>query len=182
MTPSIVVPGIGGSGPDHWQTLWQQKDPALVRFEPGSWDYPDLDDWVAALDAAIAAAAAPPLLIVHSLACLMVAHWAARSARLIKGAFLVSVPDPSSPPFPPEARSFDGAPTDRFSFPALVVASSNDPFGTIAYSSSRARQWGAGYIVVGQHGHINAASRLGEWQQGAQLFEAFKTGTGAHLR
>ncbi|MGE0006024.1 MAG: RBBP9/YdeN family alpha/beta hydrolase [Parvibaculaceae bacterium] len=179
MTPAIIVPGIGGSGPDHWQSVWEKNDPALTRFQPASWDHPGLEDWIASLDAAIGAAPGRPFLIVHSLSCLLVAHWSVRSTKQIRGAFLVSVPDPESPPFPPAARSFGGAPRTRFSFPALVVASSNDPFGTTDYSRSRAGEWGAGYVVAGAHGHINGASGLGEWKQGAALFEAFKAGTGA---
>ncbi len=176
---AIVLPGITGSGPEHWQSIWEAQDPGLVRFQPASWDYPDLDDWVASLDTAIEAASQPPLLIVHSLACLLVAHWAARSARSIRGAFLVSVPNPMSPAFPPEARSFDAPPREPFTFPALIVASSNDPFGTIDYSRSRAREWGAGYVIAGAYGHINGASGLEEWEQGKALFEAFSAGTGA---
>lgn len=179
MTPAIVLPGIDGSGADHWQTVWEAQDPSLVRFRPASWDHPELDDWVMALEAAVEAAPAPPLLVVHSLACLLVAHWAARSARPIRGAFLVSVPDPKSPPFPPAARSFAEPPRRRFPFPALIVASTNDPFGTIEYSRSRAEEWGAGYVVAGAYGHMNGASGLGEWTQGKALFEAFKAGTGS---
>ncbi|MCW5711970.1 alpha/beta hydrolase [Shinella sp.] len=179
MISAIVLPGITGSGPEHWQSIWEAQDPSLFRFQPASWDYPDLDDWIASLDAAIATAAQPPLLIVHSLACLLVAHWSARSTRSIRGAFLVSVPDPKSPAFPAEARSFEEPPRQRFGFPALIVASSNDPFGTIDYSRSRAREWGAGYVIAGAYGHINGASGLGEWEQGKGLFEAFRAGTGA---
>ncbi|WP_395330151.1 alpha/beta hydrolase [Novosphingobium sp. BL-8H] len=28
----VVLPGIGGSGPAHWQTLWEQADPRMQRF------------------------------------------------------------------------------------------------------------------------------------------------------
>lgn len=178
MAIAIILPGIGGSGPDHWQTAWESKYPGLTRFRPSSWDFPDLDDWLEALDVAVAEAEVPPFLIAHSLACLLIAHWAHRSPRTIKGAFLVSVPDTESPAFPVEARSFDNVPARRFPFPTLVIASSNDPFATLDHSRSRARQWGAGYVVVGEHGHINGPSGLGDWRQGASHFEAFKTGAG----
>ena len=179
MTPAIVLPGITGSGPDHWQSVWEAQNPGLVRFQPASWDYPELDDWVASLDAAIEAASQPPLLIAHSLACLLVAHWSARGARRLRGAFLVSVPDPNSAPFPQEARSFAEPPRQRFPFPALIVASANDPFGTVEYSTSRALEWGTGYVIAGSYGHINGASGLDAWEQGKMLFEAFRAGTGS---
>lgn len=178
MIPVITLPGIGGSGPTHWQSAWEAKNPAIVRFQPARWDHPDLDDWLAALDRAVAAAPAPPLLVAHSLACLLVAHWAARGGRTVRGAFLVSVPDPRSPAFPAEARAFDDVPGGRLPFPALVVASTDDPFGTIGYTKARAEQWGAGHVAVGAHGHLNAASELGDWAEGAALLEAFRAGTG----
>src|SRR5262245_12003819 len=94
---TIILPGLGGSGEGHWQTLCRGSDPSAMAFQPSSWDQPKLDDWVAALDRAVASAADPALLVAHSLACLLVAHWAARGAVPIAGAFLVAVPDPDGP-------------------------------------------------------------------------------------
>lgn len=134
MPDIIILPGIGNSGDTHWQSRWQAQYPAMRRFRPSGWDRPVLDDWIAALDREIAASSAPPLLIGHSLACLLVAHWAARAAlqasRRIAGAFLVSVPDPAGPAFPPEAADFAPVPDHPLPFPALVIASSDDPFAT----------------------------------------------------
>src|SRR5438105_3158430 len=127
MPGTIILPGVGGSGDAHWQTHWQSRDRDMVRFRPASFDAPDLDDWLAALDRAVAASSEPALLVAHSLACLLVAHWAARGGRLARGAFLVAVPDPASPSFPAEAASFARVPDDPLPFPSLIVASANDP-------------------------------------------------------
>ena len=112
MKTAILLPGIGGSGAAHWQTMWERADPSLIRFDPADWDLPDLDDWLAALDRAIDATDEPPILIAHSLACLLVAHWAPRpGARTIRGAFLVAAPDPDGPAFPAShAASFRDVP------------------------------------------------------------------------
>lgn len=48
----VMVPGIGGSGPEHWQSHWESLYPNTLRIEPNSWDEPDLADWFAALDRA----------------------------------------------------------------------------------------------------------------------------------
>ena len=180
MATSIIVPGIGGSGEAHWQTRWQRRDPGMVRFAPASWDAPDLADWIEALDRAVLAAPCPPFLVAHSLACLLVPHWrAARPGRRIAGAFLVAVPDPEGPAFPAEAASFRGVPEGRLGFPALVVASTDDLYGPPEHARRRAEGWGAGLVVAGALGHINAASGLGDWPLGSQLFAAFRAGTGA---
>ena len=41
----ITLPGLGGSGDTHWQTLWERTDARFTRFQPASWDQPDLHDW-----------------------------------------------------------------------------------------------------------------------------------------
>lgn len=144
MSAIVILPGIGGSGESHWQTFWQKSDPSMVRFQPTDWDKPDLNDWLAALDRAIEEAAQAPILVAHSLACLLVAHWAARGpGRQVQGAFLVAVPDPDGPAFPAvEAASFRAVPETTLPFPALVVASSDDPYGSVSYALEVARRLG----------------------------------------
>src|SRR3954463_13846786 len=100
MQAIITLPGLGGSGETHWQTLWERADARVTRFQPASWDRPDLDDWEQSLERTVARCAAPPVLVAHSLACLLVAHWAARSRSAIAGACLVAVPDPDGVTFP----------------------------------------------------------------------------------
>ena len=179
MMTTMILPGIGGSGEAHWQTIWQREDPRMVRFRPGSWDRPELDDWIRALDVAVDQSNGPAMLIAHSLACLLVAHWASRSARTarIAGAFLVAVPDPDGPVFPRrEAGTFLDVPTVPLPFPALIVASSNDPYASLDHVEARAADWNAGLVEVGAHGHINGASGLGSWPEGARLLTAFRSG------
>jgi predicted alpha/beta hydrolase family esterase len=176
-TTLINLPGIGGSGEQHWQTIWELSDPRIVRFKPASWDQPELIDWIKALEAAVRASVEPPVLVAHSLACLLVAHWSATSRSSIAGAFLVCVPDPLGAQFPIEAASFRGVPPTPLRFPSLVVASSNDPYSAIDVVRQRAHQWHAGLLEVGAAGHINAASDLGDWALGRMLLEAFCAGT-----
>src|SRR4029450_3352348 len=98
-------------------------------FHPPDWNPPEPKDWISALDRAVGAAATPPLLVAHSLACLLVAHWQQVSTAPVVGAFLVAVPNPQSEAFPVEAASFANPPLGKFRFPSLVIASANDPYG-----------------------------------------------------
>lgn len=173
--PVILLPGIGGSGPDHWQSHWERSDPDMTRFAPSDWDRPGLADWCEALDRAVDALDQPPILVAHSLACLLVVHWAAAAREtLVSGAMLVAVPDPSGPAFPDAARSFAQVPEQTLPFPSLIVASVNDPYGTVDHSERRARQWGSRLIAMGPLGHINAASNLSDWPAGGELLAAFR--------
>jgi predicted alpha/beta hydrolase family esterase len=177
MTGIVILPGIGGSGEAHWQTYWERRNSRASRFQPRSWDRPDLADWMAALDRAVAAAPGAPLLVAHSLACLLVAHWQRASSLPIAGAFLVAVPDPEAEALPVEAAGFASVPKDKFRFPSLIVASSDDPYGTIEYARARAAQWGSSIVEVGALGHINSQSGLADWPGGSALFQAFAAGT-----
>ena len=176
MTDIIVLPGIGGSGETHWQTRWEDADPRMRRFAPASWDHPVLADWIAALDTAIDAGEPRPLLLAHSLACLLVAHWQRVSSRAIAGACLVAVPDPDSAAFPAEAAAFTQPPDNRFGFPSLVVASSDDPYAGLPHVHARAAQWGSAVVEVGARGHINGSSGLADWREGRNLLTAFMAG------
>ena len=172
----ITLPGLGGSGDGHWQTLWERDDARFTRFQPASWDRPDLDDWEQTLERAVKRCAKPPVLVAHSLACLLMAHWAARFPSAIAGAFLVAVPDPDGDKFPAEAASFKPMPDRPLRFPSLIIASTNDPYGDIATTRQRARAWQSSLIVLGALGHINASSGLVDWPQGRALLEAFSAG------
>ena len=112
------------------------------------------------------------ILVAHSLACLLVAHWASRrSGYVLKGAFLVAVPDPQSASFPVTAHGFAPVPMAPFAFRSLVIASANDPFGSQAHAEQCAIAWGSTFVDIGQAGHINADSGHGEWNEGYALFQ-----------
>ncbi|NOT22463.1 MAG: serine hydrolase family protein [Nitrospiraceae bacterium] len=173
VTPVLVLPGIGNSGTQHWQTLWELRHPDWQRVNLGEWNSPACDNWVRALDAAVRACSSPPVLVAHSLGCLLVAHWAQRSALVPKGAFLVAVPDPQSTNFPATACGFAPVPMVPFAFQSFVVASANDSLGSLGYAEHCAMVWGSTFVDIGQAGHINADSGHGEWNEGYDLLQRF---------
>jgi predicted alpha/beta hydrolase family esterase len=168
--PVITVPGWTGSGPGHWQTLWELRDPLIRRVEQADWNNPVAAAWVARLDEAVRAAPAPPVLVAHSLGCLTVVHWAAatRSARAA-GALLVAPPDVERAGAPRPLRSFAPVPMAPLPFPAVVVASRDDPFATVERASGWADAWGAELVDVGQAGHLDTASGVRDWPKGRSL-------------
>ncbi|SHM47897.1 hypothetical protein SAMN05192549_101689 [Duganella sacchari] len=182
----LIVPGIGNSGAEHWQTRWQEKYADITRIAPASWDAPECDDWVAAIERAVQASGPQTLIVAHSLGCLAVAHWAhsrvtggaATDTNGIAGALLVAVPDPDGPVFPGAARGFAPLPTQRLPFPSLIVASDDDPYAKADYAQRCAQAWGSRLYRIGKRGHINAASGLGDWPEGWRLLESL-TGPGS---
>jgi len=164
--PTLIVPGIGNSGPKHWQTVWEGRHPRWRRVVQRDWDHPDCDEWVRAFAAAVAACAVPPLIIAHSIGCLVVAHWASRSAVPIRAAFLVAVPDPDGPGFPSAAKGFAPLPLAPLHCSSVVVASTDDPYGSVLHAQRCAAAWGSACVSIGGAGHINAESHLGAWPEG----------------
>ena len=167
--PVLILPGYGDSGPQHWQSLWQSAEPSFRRVQQRDWEHPVCAEWCAALEQAVAHSGPETLLVAHSLGCLLVAHWAAASTQRIRGALLVAVPDPAGPAFPQEASGFAPLPRQRLRFPSIVVASSDDPYGSPGHSAACAVAWGSRLVEIGAAGHINAGSGLADWPAGREL-------------
>lgn len=169
----LMVPGIDNSGPGHWQSLWEAEDPRIVRAELGMWNRPRRNVWVTNLGHAIRQLTAPVVLCAHSLGCLAVAWWAAlerqRSNHPVAAALLVAPPDCDWPDQDSRLADFAPSPEVQLPFPALLVASRNDPYADIDSAWRMAAQWGANFLDAGELGHINADSNLGRWPTGRAL-------------
>jgi uncharacterized protein len=169
--PVLILPGLEDSGPEHWQTRWLALRPGLRRVEQREWLTPACADWAAALDAAVVAAGPAAILVAHSAACPMVAHWAAAQHRAIGGALLVAPADADAPSFPRGPTGFAPVPLGRLPFPAVVVASRDDPYVAFPRALAFAAAWGARLVDAGAHGHLNTASGLGDWPLGLALLD-----------
>jgi predicted alpha/beta hydrolase family esterase len=167
--PILIVPGYGDSGPGHWQTLFETKLPGAERVRMPSFDAPDPDGWIAALDHAIAAAPAPPVLVAHSLGCIAVARWAITHRRPVHGALLVAPADVEKSDLPAPVRSFAPIPTAPLEFPSILVASTDDPYLELVRAQSLASSWDSFLTVVENAGHLNVASGHGSWLDGELL-------------
>ena len=173
MTPTIlIVPGLGSSGPQHWQTLWGQQHPEFVRVEQQDWETPLCSDWVATLDEAVMQHAPEQVVLVaHSLACATVAFWAKQYRRSIKAALLVAPADTEAPDFPEGPTGFKPIPLEPLPFQTRVVASTNDPYVTEPRARQLAQAWGSDFVSIGEAGHINTDSGFGEWEEGLALLK-----------
>jgi predicted alpha/beta hydrolase family esterase len=177
--PLLIVPGYSNSGPRHWQSHWERLLPGARRVQMPDWDAPELEAWVASLDAAIAACGEPPVLVTHSLGGTTAAHWAARHRRPVRGALLVAPPDLEHPDVPAPILGFAPTPRQRLPFPSLLVASRDDPYATFERSEALARDWGSRLEDAGPSGHINSDSGLGDWPRGQALLDSLLQPSGS---
>jgi predicted alpha/beta hydrolase family esterase len=60
-------------------------------------------------------------------------------------------------------------------FKTQLVASHNDPYCSFERASAFAKAWGSELIDLGERGHINAQSGLGDWPQGLALLNQLKS-------
>jgi predicted alpha/beta hydrolase family esterase len=170
--PVLILPGLGDSGPDHWQSLWEASSPAFRRVIQRDWETPARADWVAALEAAVAASSERVVLVAHSLACALVAHWAPQARGRVAAALLVSPSDVDAPERTPDVvRDFSKLPLAPLPFPTVLVCSRNDPYVAFSRGEAFAGSWGSRLVDAGLAGHINSASGHGSWPEGRTILE-----------
>jgi uncharacterized protein len=143
----LIVPGLGGSGPDHWQSRWERAFPGARRVEQLDWNRPILPLWLEQLAAAVSSTPGA-ILVGHSLGCALIAHLAGRRPELrIGGALLVAPADVDrAGRVLPQVDDFAPMPTGKLPFRTVVVASMNDPYMTIERARFLANAWGAGLV------------------------------------
>lgn len=166
----LLLPGWQDSGPAHWQSRWEQRH-GFTRVQQDDWLWPRRGDWMAQLEETVLQARGPLLLAAHSLGCQLVAAWAAHSqhAQRVAGAMLVALPDVERDDMPPNLYSWRPIVRGRLPFASLAVVSGDDPFCAPERAAGMAADWGAEVVTLGNAGHINAESGLGDWAQGLEL-------------
>ncbi|MCW6533824.1 RBBP9/YdeN family alpha/beta hydrolase [Sphingomonas lycopersici] len=172
----LFVPGLRDHVEDHWQTHAARGTPGAITVEPLRADKLSRAARVAALDAALDAIAGEVIIAAHSAGCLMVAHWAAAPTRKVRGALLVTPADVEHP-LPAGYPAYDALaangwlpiPRRALPFPAIVVASRNDPLAGFDRVAGFAGDWGARLYDAGDVGHLNPAAGYGSWPDGEAL-------------
>lgn len=170
---ALVVPGIAGSCPEHWQSRWEAERADCRRVHQRDWDDPDPDEWTGALYRAVRAAEGSVVFVAHSLGCMLVDYatalfgdWQGR----VRGALLVAPCDPERPGVCDAIARFP-APATPLPFRSVVVASQDDPYASLDRGRCFADRWGASFVDAGRLGHINAASGIGAWGIGQVLLD-----------
>jgi predicted alpha/beta hydrolase family esterase len=173
MNNYFIVPGLGNSGPQHWQTWFEQSGHNFHRIQQKEWNEPVCADWISNIDSALAGEdLSKVILIGHSLGCASIAHWAKKYGRIIKAAMLVAPSDVESLKYDFPVTGFSPMPTDKINFKTIVVASSDDQWVTAERAAYFASNWNSELISIGNAGHINAASGHYEWKEGLDILKS----------
>ena len=174
MKPSnvLLLPGWENSGPQHWQSLWQDRH-GYVRVEQHDWMTPLRGDWVARLEEVVLSCDEATVLVAHSMGCILTAAWAAHSRHThrVKAALLVAPGDVERPDIREQLSSWSPIELRALPFPSVLLASRDDPFCEFERARLFGYAWGSQFMDYGPCGHINADSGLASWPEGHVLLQ-----------
>lgn len=172
MRAFLILHGLEGSGPAHWQT-WLAGRLRERGFEVSYPSLPDADsprveDWLEALHAELARLpVADTTVLCHSLGSLLWLHHAAHlPAARVARALLVAPPQPDEEDLP--SVGFRPTPLDREGVAAAaretrLVCSSNDPYCPPETLRRIAEATGVPIDWIENGGHINTDAGYGPW-------------------
>ena len=169
--PFLILHGLGGSGPGHWQT-WLA---ARLRAAGARVAYPDLPDadapspssWHETLDAQLEGLGAAPVVVCHSLSCVLWLHHAAQGhGRRAERVLLVAPPSENAPVA--EVEPFFPAPVDRAAVAEAaaetrLVCSDDDPYCPEGAADLYGLPLGVDVDLIPGRGHMNPEWGLGPW-------------------
>lgn len=163
----FTIPGLYGSGPDHWQTIWE-KLYGFTRIEQHDWDNPSYSVWNKSLlkQSGIKQRA---FFIAHSLGCHLLLKSFYQLKNAIKGILLVAPPDPGCNMIKRDISGFKIKTTFKITVPGILIYSENDPYASATYSEEYGQNFGLSPINIGKCGHINSDSHLGDWDEGVMI-------------
>lgn len=174
----LIVPGLRDHVAEHWQTLLHARLAKVRAVAPLQVNGLDCNARVEAIQRELEQIDGEVILVAHSAGVLMVAHWAARYQRPIKGALLAAPPDlqaqwPAAYPSPQSlhANGWTPLPVTPLPFPSIVAASSNDHLASLDAATAMANGWGSQLINLGAVGHLNPAAGFGPWPQAETLIQ-----------
>ena len=107
--------------------------------------------------------------------CHTVARWAAQSDRHIAGALLVAPPNVEKLETDGRVTGYANRTAIKLPFNSILIASSNDVYASTETAKAYANEWGSYYLNIGEAGHINSNSGIGQWEDGLRFLHFLQT-------
>ncbi|MGB8697068.1 alpha/beta hydrolase [Acinetobacter sp.] len=173
MIHTVIVPGVGGSEPAHWQSWLQRQLMSCSRVQQKDWNNPVLETWISEFVNTVAPIQGKIQIVAHSFGCLTTVAALAQHPELnqkIKNLILVA---PANPARFGEAGFARDSQQDYQSYfhqlkievPTTLLISENDPWLNFEDAQCLAQAWKLNPINLGQVGHINIASGFGPFPE-----------------
>jgi uncharacterized protein len=173
-TTILIVPGLNGSGPGHWQRRWHEKLSTSVLVEQEDWSAACIKAWSRKILAPVEHSTKPVVVVAHSMGVLAALHALKNASSKIAAAFLVAPPDQAAlQELPSIDPSFLTLQRRALPFPSVLISSNSDPYCSLKSAQNYAAEWGIALIDAGDAGHINVESGHGPWPEGLMSFAGF---------
>lgn len=180
MIHTLIVPGVGGSNTDHWQSWLERQLKSSSRVQQ-DWNHPMLSIWTANLAEALLKAPDAVQIVAHSFGCLTSLACLEQYPELnhkVKKLILVAPANPAR--FGPngfvlqteQAHDAEAAANYQDYFlqlqprvPAEMIISENDPWLAFNDAQQLSQVWNVPSRNLGQVGHINVDSGFGYFSE-----------------
>ena len=173
MASYLILHGYEGSGPDHWQTwladrLRRGEDTVAYPELPSPYA-PNLQAWRTALEQQLRELPGKPVVVCHSLACLLWLHHSAQP--VLEGGLaerVLLVAPPSNAGAPREILNFFPVPLERERVAVAagvtrLVCAPDDPYCPEGAVREYGEPLGLECDVLDGAAHINPDSGYGQW-------------------
>ncbi len=166
MIHSLIVPGVGGSDHNHWQSWLQRQLMSCSRVQQQDWNLPILSRWVENFVETLDAAPEAVQVIAHSFGCLTSVAALAQHPELAKKVKKLILVAPANPArFAPHGFAENSEQHYASYFqqlqiqvPAQMLISENDPWLSYEDAQALAQHWNVPVRNLGRVGHINVDS------------------------
>ncbi|RKG29263.1 RBBP9/YdeN family alpha/beta hydrolase [Acinetobacter tianfuensis] len=173
MTHTVIVPGVGGSEHNHWQSWLQRQLMSCSRVQQKDWNHPVLKEWIAQFVQTVSPIQDDLQIVAHSFGCLTTVAALAEHPELnvkIKNLVLVAPANPArfgDTGFARDSQNDYAAYFHQLNIrvPAQMIISENDPWLAFDDAQQLAKAWNIKPINAGQAGHINVASGHGPFPE-----------------
>ena len=173
MIHTVIVPGVGGSEHDHWQSWLQRQLKSCSRVQQQDWNKPVLHEWIEQFVKTVQAIQEPIQIVAHSFGCLTTVAALAQHPELnqnIKNLVLVAPANPARFGDAGFARESQNDYQQYFhqlklQVPTQMIISENDPWLNFQDALQLAKAWKIRPKNLGQVGHINVASGFGPFPE-----------------
>ena len=173
MIHTVIVPGVGGSEHDHWQSWLQRQLKSCSRVQQQDWNKPVLHEWIEKFFKTVQSIQEPIQIVAHSFGCLTTVAALAQHPELnqkIKNLVLVAPANPARFGDAGFARDSQNDYQQYFhqlklQVPTQMIISENDPWLNFQDALQLAKAWKIRPKNLGQVGHINVASGFGPFPE-----------------
>lgn len=173
MIHTLIVPGVGGSEAQHWQSWLQRNLMSSSRVHQMDWNQPILPHWVEQFVQTLQPIQGEVQIVAHSFGCLTTVAALALHPELNKQVKKLILVAPANPARFGEAGFARDSKQNyqtlfqnfKIHVPTSLLISENDPWLSFEDAQQLAQHWKLKPINLGQVGHINVASGFGPFPE-----------------